>query len=138
EQQELRRLALGYVLIRLSEAPADVRLDVLGSERRRHAARSTRTALTLYSGVPMRESPTSWVSQLTFCSAKCSAIHTRPGKTRSVMCVRACRSPRRETSRAQSPSARPSAVASSAEISKNGSSCLSVIPDSRMVIVAEL
>ena len=40
---------------------------------------STRTALTLYSGVPMSGSPTSCVSQFTFCSAKCSAIQTRPG-----------------------------------------------------------
>ena len=40
---------------------------------------STRTALTLYSGVPMSGSPTSCVSQFTFCSAKWSAIQTRPG-----------------------------------------------------------
>ena len=40
---------------------------------------STRTALVLYSGVPMRGSPTSCVSQLTFASAKWSAIQTRPG-----------------------------------------------------------
>ena len=58
--------------------------------RRRAAARrasqsppaasvSTRTALTLYSGVPMSGSPTSCVSQFTFCSAKWSAIQTSPG-----------------------------------------------------------
>ena len=86
----------------------------------------------------MSGSPTSCVSQLTFCSAKWSAIHTSPGKTRSLIRARARSSPRRETSRAQSSSSRPRFEASSAEISKNGSSCLSVIPASRMVIVAEL
>ena len=54
------------------------------------------------------------------------------------------RAPRLERRRAarraapSRPSASPSVDASSAEISKNGSSCLSVIPDSRIVIVAEL
>ena len=40
---------------------------------------STRTADTLYSGVPISGSPTSWRSQFTFASAKWSAIQTRPG-----------------------------------------------------------
>jgi hypothetical protein len=40
---------------------------------------STRTAEVLYSGVPIRESPTSCVSQFTFACAKWSAIQTRPG-----------------------------------------------------------
>ena len=45
----------------------------------RHQRASTRTALTLYSGVPMSGSPTSCVSQLTFACAKWSDIQTRPG-----------------------------------------------------------
>ena len=44
-----------------------------------HHERSTRTALTLYSGVPISGSPTSCVSQFTFCSAKWSDIQTSPG-----------------------------------------------------------
>ena len=43
-----------------------------------HSA-STRTADTLYSGVPISGSPTSWRSQFTFACAKWSAIQTRPG-----------------------------------------------------------
>src|SRR6516165_10218653 len=51
-QEELRRLAFGLVAIRLAEAAADVRRDRLRCERVAQA-RSTRTALTLNSGVPM-------------------------------------------------------------------------------------
>lgn len=40
---------------------------------------SIRTAETLYSGVPISESPTSWVSQFTLASAKWRAIQTSPG-----------------------------------------------------------
>ncbi len=40
---------------------------------------STLTAHTLYSGVPISGSPTSWVSQFTLACAKCNAIQTRPG-----------------------------------------------------------
>ena len=40
---------------------------------------STRTAETLYSGVPISGSPTSCVSQFTFACAKWRAIQTRPG-----------------------------------------------------------
>ena len=62
-EQELRRLALRLVPSR-------------GSPITR---RSSRTAETLYSGVPISESPTSCVSQFTFASAKWSAIQTSPG-----------------------------------------------------------
>src|SRR5688500_1936386 len=93
EEKKLRRLALRLVQVRLSEAAPEVLSDRLGRERVRcdgahRVADSTRTALTLNSGVPISGSPTSCVSQFTFCSAKCSAIQTRPGKTRSVMCAR--------------------------------------------------
>ena len=66
-EQELRRLALRLVPPRLADHCA-----VSNS-------RSSRTAETLYSGVPISESPTSCVSQFTFASAKWSAIQTRPG-----------------------------------------------------------
>ena len=70
---------IGLVCVPLVEA-----LRHLGSEVVDGAQRaSTRTALTLYSGVPMSGSPTSCVSQFTFWSAKWSAIQTRPGYTRS-------------------------------------------------------
>ena len=67
-EQELRRLALR------ARAAAERRsLCCL------QTSRSSRTADTLYSGVPISESPTSCVSQFTFASAKWSAIQTSPG-----------------------------------------------------------
>ena len=85
EQEELRRLALGLVAIRLAEARrgscgATASGESANSVATRAQQRaSTRTAETLNSGVPMSGSPTSCVSQFTFCSAKWSAIQTRPG-----------------------------------------------------------
>ena len=91
DKEELGRLALGLEAVGLPEAAPQVRVDRRELDRvgRRgaHCAAgtsptpigSTRTALTLNSGVPISESPTSCVSQFTFCSAKWSAIQTRPG-----------------------------------------------------------
>ena len=55
------------------------RADVKQVRQRAAATGSTRTADTLYSGVPISGSPTSCVSQFTFACAKWSAIQTRPG-----------------------------------------------------------
>ena len=76
-EHPLRRLGLLGVEIGTSEAAAQQRLGDGGCERGQ--TRSSRTAETLYSGVPISGSPTSCVSQLTRASAKCSAIQTRPG-----------------------------------------------------------
>ena len=76
-EHPLRRLGPLGVEIGPAEAAAQQRLGEGGRERGQ--TRSSRTAETLYSGVPISGSPTSCVSQLTRASAKCSAIQTRPG-----------------------------------------------------------
>ena len=88
--------------------------------------------------MPISGSPTSWISQFTFAWEKWNAIQTRPGYTRVEYVASAVSVPRLETRRASAPSANPSAVASSGWISKNGRSCFSTTPASRIVIVAEL
>ena len=90
EQERLRGLALRLDTVGLAEAAAEIRIDRAESQRARRDAQleplpaaaasgSMRTADTLYSGVPIRESPTSCVSQFTFAWAKWRAIHTSPG-----------------------------------------------------------
>ena len=62
---------------------------------------SMRTAQTLYSPVPVTESPASLVRWFTLDSAKCNGIHTQPRRTRGEIRASAVIAPRRELFREQ-------------------------------------
>src|SRR5690606_37664053 len=102
-------------------------------------AGSRRTAHTLNSGIRLTGSSAGLVTRLAACSApKWNGRNTVSGRRLGTHRTRACAVPRRETTRAQSPSARPARAAVSGWASTNASGTIPASSATRRVFAPDL